>query len=127
MTKQKILIHAVILGVFASYWLAIDEIFKSTLEIIDYGPKQFLINVTFNKQQEDVSAIWIRAQGDLGENTKVVWDGRELVTTIDRNNHVVTAVVPRSFYAKAGEYKIYLFDRDRNIRSNEVVFLSLDG
>lgn len=92
------------------------------LAIKQWGPTDIKAGQIFNKQPNGESAIWARTE-NATPATVFVLNGVALESYPQENGTLVTAIIPRSLYEKAGEYPIYLLDKDNNNKSNEVKFI----
>lgn len=88
--------------------------------IVDFGPHESPAGESINKQPDGGSAIWISLDGDPGDGTNVVMDGRRLPSQV--SSGLATAAVPASLLAHPGDKTIYLERRfpGETERSNEV-------
>lgn len=94
---------------------------KVSLKLIQMGPTTTKVNEGFQVQKNGESAIWVKGQG-FTQNTKIVW-GKTILKTYLSNKTTLTAIVPKSLYAKPGQYSIYLVDVVSKSKSNRFTFI----
>ena len=92
------------------------------ITIVDYGPGYTKAGEDFNVQPDGVSAFWFNTY-HATVTTVVVVNGTVLQTTVQPDGKLVTAGVPKTLYAKPGEFPVYLLDQKTNERSNEMQFV----
>jgi len=94
------------------------------LVLKEIGPTSSKAGEGFNKQPGGESAMWARAV-NAPEGTVIVWDKKEL-PTFGHSKEILTAPVPREFYARPGNYEIFLLDPATGAKSNSLVFVVTD-
>jgi hypothetical protein len=78
----------------------------------DWGARATRAGEAFNEQPDGSAAFWIQARC-FPEQTVVVFDNVELPTTLQPDEGLITARLPDpTLYARPGEYRIELLDRD---------------
>ncbi|KQN95867.1 hypothetical protein ASF01_15990 [Stenotrophomonas sp. Leaf70] len=88
--------------------------------IVDFGPHESRAGKAINRQPDGGSAIWLKLDGDPGNDAVVVMDGHHLESQSGPGS--ATARVKRSILARPGDKEIYLERRlpDHTERSNSV-------
>lgn len=88
-------------------------------KIINFGPVSVKSGQDFNIQTNGESAIWLQTTGNI--NSAVVkFDEKTLKPFF--NDNLLTCNIPKEFYQKPGEHKIYLKDESTGLTSNVVIF-----
>lgn len=93
---------------------------SSELILKEIGPSKTKVGQVFNVQPDGSAAMWAITE-NATENTVIMWGDKKLITAL-KSSKVVTAVVPKELYAKAGEYQIFLMDTKTGAKSNSLVF-----
>ncbi|KRE84601.1 hypothetical protein ASG75_11925 [Rhodanobacter sp. Soil772] len=80
---------------------------SSSLRISGFGPTPVKAGEPFNVQPNQQAALWVRVDQPLdGTDAAVYLDGVKLQSYISGN--LITAAVPASLYAKAGQYALHV-------------------
>jgi hypothetical protein len=87
-----------------------------------YGPTDIKASQLFNKQPNGESAIYTETE-NATPTTVLVLNGVPLVSAVENDGRVVTAVVPKNLYEKVGEYPLHLLDKKNQNKSNEIIFI----
>ncbi len=90
----------------------------------EIGPTSTEAGKAFNTQPGGGSAIWARVV-NATEDTVIVWHKKEL-PTFTHSEEILTAPVPRTFYARPGSFEIFLLDTRTGMKSNSMVFVVTD-
>ncbi len=90
----------------------------------EIGPTTTKAGKGFNTQPGGESAIWARAV-NATESTVIVWQKKEL-PTFTHAEEILTAPVPREFYARPGSFEIFLLDTKTGTKSSSMVFVVTD-
>ncbi len=128
-TNRKVVLTLAVLlaGCIGMRWAALKwdllPVTPLAATIVDFGPHESRVGERINPQPGGGSAIWLKLEGDPGDDTVVVMDGRRLESASGPG--LATAKVKGSILASAGDKKIYLERRfpNRIERSNEVVLV----
>jgi hypothetical protein len=94
---------------------------SKSLVLKKYGPADIKVGQIFNKQLSGESAIYTDTE-NATPTTILVLNGVPLESAVEKEGTVVTAVVPKKLYEKAGEYPLYLLDKKNQNKSNEITF-----
>ncbi len=90
--------------------------------LVDYGPVEIKAGQDFNKQASGDNAIWAHTQ-NATQTTVLILNGIKLDSFYHDDTKLVTAIVPKTLFEKAGEYPLYLLDTKTNLKSNELKFI----
>jgi hypothetical protein len=102
--------------------MEIKETIRKPLKLIRYGPDNVIAGQIFNEQPNGDSAIWTETDGAT-DSTVLVLNDVNLVSCVQNDGNLVTAIVPAWLYQYSGEFYLYLLDIKTNIKSNAVQFL----
>jgi hypothetical protein len=91
------------------------------LTIKDWGPRETKAGKGFNMQPNGASAFWFNTE-NATSTTVVVVNENVLPTVVVNDGEMVTAGVPASIFATAGEFPVYLLDQKTKEKSNEMKF-----
>ena len=96
----------------------------SALRILSFGPRLVTRREPFNVQPDGSSAIWMKLDSDVGARASIIFDGKALMTVVQRS--IVTATVPPHLVAKAGLKPVWLEVRiPDGVENSEPVLLEV--
>lgn len=97
------------------------ETIRKPLKLIRYGPDHVIAGQIFNEQPNGDSAIWAETEGAT-DSTVLVLNDINLLSCVQHDGNLVTAIVPAWLYQYSGEFCLYLLDPKANLKSNVVQF-----
>jgi hypothetical protein len=113
--------HAVFLFMFGVYLLLVELTFSVRIEVDSCGPESGL---AIREDQEEVAPllIWCKLKDEPGEKTVILFNDEELDTTVDFDNHVVTAPVPVHLRKLPGHHTLMLRDVQSGVNTSRIPF-----
>lgn len=89
---------------------------SAPLVLKQIGPTEIKVAQDFNVQPNGQSAMWAKTE-NATKTTIIMWENVKLHTTLGNSNNV-TALVPKEFYSKKGQFHVYLIDAKTGAKSN---------
>ncbi|MEO9090903.1 MAG: hypothetical protein ABI247_11295 [Rhodanobacter sp.] len=96
----------------------------ANLTISSWGPQSTSVGVVFNAQPDGSAALWVKVNESLkGRDAVVTMDGEPLHSAT--SGKLITAAVPRTFYAKSGVHTLHVTTKVGTtlVESNDVSFV----
>jgi len=87
--------------------------------ILKWGPVKTSPGAPFNIQPNGDSALWMKV-ANVSSSIEVRFQDESL--PFNNDNGIISVPLPKKYYIKAGEYKIYILDTATGLTSNIVVF-----
>ena len=87
--------------------------------ILKFGPVRTAPGTFFNTQANGDSAIWLKV-ANVTASVELRFDEDNLPFFI--KNDIISCSIPKKYYSRAGEYKIYLLETSTGMTSNIVMF-----
>lgn len=93
-----------------------------TIEIINFGPKQFS---SLDTKDKNINTIWITTKKPVPESSYLLFGKHKIELTISQKDSVVSASIGSELMKKTGSYVTQIVSPSTNETSNKIEILVL--